>query len=155
MTSTRGPTILRSLPVAIMVSISPGKWWWTRGWDPREGFNSAFRVDCYQGCWLCVHKKILTVWFHWHLHVCVLLPKFVPNQTEYDDDHGICNTWTIVQVLQISWSARIYSADTMIITHSSWSSGIIITHFCCRYHDHHTYHSKMESCSESTLYSGM
>ena len=33
--------------------VSPGKLWWTKGQDPREGFNSLFRLDdCYQGCWL-------------------------------------------------------------------------------------------------------
>ena len=44
--------------VATMVSVSPGKQWWIKGQDPREGFNSVFRVDCYQD-WLCAHKHTL------------------------------------------------------------------------------------------------
>ena len=56
MTSTWSPSFLGSLPEATLVSISPGKRWWTKGWYPREGFNSLCRVDCYRGCWLCVHQ---------------------------------------------------------------------------------------------------
>ena len=59
MTSTRGPSFLGSLPVATLVSLSPGKRWWTNGQNPRKGFNSLFRVDCYQSCWLCAHKHTL------------------------------------------------------------------------------------------------
>ena len=33
--------------------------WWTKGWDPREGFNSSFRVECCQGCWLCLTDNSL------------------------------------------------------------------------------------------------
>ena len=73
MTLTRGPSFLGSLAVATLASVSPGQWWWTKGQDPREGFNSLFRVDCYQGCWLCAHKHTMThdlhvgshgEWFH-------------------------------------------------------------------------------------------
>ena len=37
-------------------NVSPGRRWWTKGRDPREGLNSLVRVDCYQGCWLCSHS---------------------------------------------------------------------------------------------------
>ena len=59
LTLTRGPSFLGSLPVGTLVSVSPGKRQWTKGRDPREGLNSLFRVDCYQGCWLCVHSHRL------------------------------------------------------------------------------------------------
>ena len=39
LTSTRGPSILGSLPVATLVSVSPGKWWWIKGRDPGKGFK--------------------------------------------------------------------------------------------------------------------
>ena len=56
MTSTQGPSFLGSLPVATLVSVSPGKQRRPKGRDPREGLDSLFRIDCYQGCWLCDHN---------------------------------------------------------------------------------------------------
>ena len=47
---------LGSLPSGDTGSVSPRKRGWTKGQDPREGLNSLFRVDCYQGCWLCAHS---------------------------------------------------------------------------------------------------
>ena len=56
MTSTRGPSFLGSFPLVTLVSVvsvSPKKREWTKGWNPRESLNSLFRVDCYEGCLLC------------------------------------------------------------------------------------------------------
>ena len=48
LTSIRGPIFSGSLPVGTLAKVlSPGKRLRTKGRDPREGFNSLFRVDGY------------------------------------------------------------------------------------------------------------
>ena len=54
LTSTRSHSFQAAYQVVTLVSLSPKKRRWTKGQDPREGLNSLFRVDCYQGCWLCL-----------------------------------------------------------------------------------------------------
>ena len=47
------------------------KRWWTKGQNSREGLNSLFRVDYYQGCcWLCAHSQTFRNILHSQQGVC-------------------------------------------------------------------------------------
>ena len=63
-------------------SVSPGKWWWSKGWNPREGVNSLFRVYCYRACWLCLHRQLIHTSFTASRDF-VIVRGFIDNLTKY------------------------------------------------------------------------
>ena len=64
-------------------SVSPGKWWWTKGRDPGEGLISLFRVDCYQGCWLCPHRYLVHTSVRTSRESVIIRGCLIDNLTKY------------------------------------------------------------------------